>query len=101
MSKDKSKRDITYVSGDDISEKLDELSGKIDETPSYQLYENILTTLHSIQRQLIVLNNRISNIEDRLRAKDMRENNRKIRMYNIDQSKPSSFMPDHTNNTNF
>lgn len=86
---------MSFYSGEDLSNKLEELSGKMDEAPNYYLYENILTTLNSIQRLMIVLNNRISNIEERLRARDLREANRKIRMYNMD-NKPSTFMPNHT-----
>ena len=74
-------------------EELNYLSEQIAELPNQQLYENILTTLNSIERQLIIMDNRISKIEDRMRARDLRETNKNIRMYHINKHEPVCFVP--------
>ena len=81
-------------------EDLNYLSEQISELPNYYLYENILTTLNSIQRQLIMIDNRIAKIEDRLRTKDLRETNRKLRSYAVNKDDPIHFVPSRVDETN-
>lgn len=84
-----------------IKEQLAEIKSEICELPSNTLYENILTTLHSIERKILMINNRIDTIEQRMRARDLRETNRNIRKYAIDKTNTIPFVATHThlNNT--
>lgn len=72
---------------------LDYLSEQISD-----FYENTQKKLNLIHRELITLNSRISNIENRMNARDMREMNKKIRKYGMDKSNPIHFIPSKSNN---
>lgn len=79
-----------------IKEQLTEIKSEIRELPSNVLYENILSTLHSIERKLVTMNNRIHTIEQRMRERDIRETNKNIRKYAIDKTIIIPFVPSHT-----
>jgi len=70
-----------------------EIIEEIRQLPSLELYENILTTLHSIKRQLLILDNRIDKIETMMRYKDSLETNRHIRRYAMHKEGPIKFIP--------
>lgn len=99
-----SKREILNAV-DKINEKVDKIHDEVSILPTLKLYEEILTVLNSIKRELVMLDNRIDKIEQRMRSKDLLEMNRNLRMYALksgnDDSEPIKFIPASSSNNKF
>lgn len=74
---------------------IDTLRLEIKELPSNNLYEQILETLHSIQRELVIIDNRLARIEDKQKAINTLETNRHLRLYGMKREGPIRFNPTH------
>lgn len=59
-------------------------------------FENLVTTLNKVQRELVLINSKISRMEDRLRSNSELERNRNIRSYKLKKEDPIKFIADHT-----
>lgn len=70
----------------------------INALPSLELYERILDKLNAINKQIILLDNRLDKMENYLRSKHIAETNNQIRKYALKSNKkdpPIKFVPTH------
>ena len=79
-----------------ISKETHLILKELGQLPSNQLYEEILTSLHSIQRELVIMDNRLSKIEDILKNTDEISTNRHLRLYGMKRENPIHFKPTHS-----
>ena len=75
-----------------------EILDSINALPSLELYERILDKLNAINKQLVLLDNRMDKMENYLRSKHITETNNQIRQYGLKGNKketPIKFVPTH------